>query len=234
MYPPKLLSMVQQPIDSPAGVTTNRKEYIGTLQNLLTCTAAVVVLNVVMKLSRLPHLALIASSSSPLQGAASCTHHQTRHDEQKFVGHKDCMQDPANNHVCQHIPGKGAAAQALSCAGRVYISWRTGKAFITWLQLLQWPCSMLAAQLNVHCPRPCQRPWKKEVEEGAPGNLKGPTQRVCHCTTGTGQLPLVCQLEVQCSTQPSYLLRCQVGPEDVVVDVACRTQTRNHRRYADV
>jgi hypothetical protein len=37
----------------------------------LTCTAAVDVLNVDMKLSRLPHLALIASNSSPPQGAAS-------------------------------------------------------------------------------------------------------------------------------------------------------------------
>lgn len=36
-----------------------------------------------MKLSRLPHLALIASSSSPLQGAASCTHPRTSRQQQE-------------------------------------------------------------------------------------------------------------------------------------------------------
>jgi hypothetical protein len=36
------------------------------------CTAAVVALKLLVKASRLPHLALMASRSSPLQGAASC------------------------------------------------------------------------------------------------------------------------------------------------------------------
>lgn len=39
-----------------------------------TCTAAVCVLKVVMNLSRLPHLASMADSSSPLGGQQSCRH----------------------------------------------------------------------------------------------------------------------------------------------------------------
>jgi hypothetical protein len=44
-----------------------------------TCTAAVVVLKALIKLSRLPHLALMASSNTPLQGAASCTDSKGKH-----------------------------------------------------------------------------------------------------------------------------------------------------------